>query len=92
MTELEDATETVVTVKVAEVAPASTVTLAGTVATLALELESVTTAPPVGAARVKVAVPVDGEPPITVVGFTFTADRAAAGGVTVNAAVLFALE
>ena len=40
----------VVTAKVAEVAPARTVTLAGTAAA-ALLLESVTTAPPAGARR-----------------------------------------
>ena len=47
----------VVTLKVAEVAAAATVTEAGTV-NVALELESVTLAPPVGAAWVRVTVQV----------------------------------
>ena len=75
--EVEVITEVVVTVKVVLVAPAATVTLAGTVAVAAL-LESVTTAPPVGAAALKVAVPVEKLPPTTLVGFTETADKLAA--------------
>jgi hypothetical protein len=47
----------VVTMKVADVAAAATVTEAGTV-NVALELESVTLAPPVGAAWVRVTVQV----------------------------------
>ena len=75
--EVEVITDVVVTVKVVLVAPAATVTLAGTVAVAAL-LESVTTAPPVGAAALKVAVPVEKLPPTTLVGFTDTADKLAA--------------
>jgi hypothetical protein len=57
VTELFAATDTVVTVKFAEVAPAATVALAGTVATPVLALESDTIAPPLGAALVNVKVP-----------------------------------
>ena len=77
--EVEVITDVVVTVKVVLVAPAATVTLAGTVAVAAL-LESVTTAPPAGAAALKVAVPVEKLPPTTLVGFTDTADKLAAVG------------
>jgi hypothetical protein len=71
-------TAVVVTVKVAVELPAATVTLAGTTADVWL-LESVTIAPPAGAALVKVTVPVEGFPPTTVVGLTATLERAAAG-------------
>jgi hypothetical protein len=74
-------TAVVVTVKVVLVAPAGTVTLlAGTPATAGLLLESVTTAPPVGAAAVKVTVPVEEAGPTTLVGLTDTEDRLAAAG------------
>ena len=82
-------TAVVVTPKVALVAPAATVTLAGTPATIVLLLDNVTMAPPVGAAVVKVTVPVLGAPPTTFVGLTVTEDRvgAAGAGLTVSTAV-----
>ena len=57
----------VFTVKVAVVACAATVTVAGTVAT-ALSLDSATTAPPVIAGLVRVTVPVEVVPPATLDG------------------------
>src|SRR6185503_5394134 len=69
----------VVMVKFALVAPALTVTLAGTIA-LGLLLDRATVAPPVGAALVNVTVPCDVLPPVTVVGFKVSAERLAGGG------------
>ena len=74
-----------VTVNVAVVAPAATVTLAGTCAAVVLLLVRVTTAPPDGAGPVKVTVPVEDVPPITEVGLRLTEVSAAA--VTVKVAV-----
>ena len=80
-------TARVVIVNVAVVAPAGTVTLAGTVP-IVVELDaSVTTAPPVGAARVSVTVPVTATPPVAAETFVVNVDSAAAGGVTVTVAV-----
>src|SRR5260370_36418870 len=65
----------VLTINVALVAPAATVTLDGTLAAVVLLLESVTTAPPEGAAPLSVTVPVEELPPVTLVGFTENEDR-----------------
>ncbi|MGA7786332.1 MAG: hypothetical protein WB997_16940, partial [Candidatus Acidiferrales bacterium] len=70
--------------KFAEVAPAATVTLTGTVAAAVLLLASVTTAPPAGAAALKLTVPVDPTPPVTLDGFTEIEETT--GGLTVSEA------
>jgi hypothetical protein len=57
------ATGFVFTANVADVAPAATGTVAGTVATAALALVNLTVAPPAGAAAVSVTVPVEFAPP-----------------------------
>src|SRR5919198_1908199 len=86
LADVEADTGEVLTVNVAVVFPAATVTLAGTVAT-ALSLESVTTVPPVGAAAASVTVPVEVLPPTTAVGLSASADTAGTG-VKVRVAVL----
>lgn len=63
--------------KLAAVAPSATVTLAGTVAA-ALLLDSVTTAPPEGAGPLRVTVPTEAVPPVTLGGFNDT-DKSAGG-------------
>jgi len=68
----------VLTVKVAVVAPAATVTLEGTCAADVLLLESETTAPPDGAAALNVTVPVEVcVPPVALVGFRLNAESVA---------------
>ena len=64
----------VVTVNVAVVDPAETVTLLGVVADVLLS-ESVTRMPPVGAGPLRVTVPIELVPPGTVVGFMETDER-----------------
>ena len=59
----------VVTVKVADVAPAATVTLLGTFAADVLLLDKLTVVAD-GAAALSVTVPVELEPPVTLVGFS----------------------
>jgi len=89
---VEVVTAPVLTVKVALLAPAATVTLAGTLAA-ALPLESITCAPPVGAGPLNVTVPVeDCAPPVTVVGFSVTEESVgdAWAGKTVSEVVLVA--
>jgi hypothetical protein len=73
-------TEVVVIANVVDVLPPGTVTLPGTPATDVLLLERVTTTPPVGAAPLRVTVPVEGLPPVTVVGFRDTELRTTVGG------------
>lgn len=89
---VDEKTALVVTVNVAAVAPAATVTLAGTRAAAVLLLESTTIAPPAGAAPLNVTVPVeDCTPPTTLVGFSVSEERVGAGGaagVTVSEADL----
>ena len=81
-----------VTVNVADVAPAGTVTLAGTLAAVVLELESDTTRPPVPAAEVRLTVPVPVWLLMIVLGLTETLLSAAAGGLMVTPNVLLTLE
>lgn len=80
-----DPTDSVVTVNVALVAPAVTVTVEGTVAADVLLEVRATDVPPVGAGVPRVTVPVEGLPPTTDVGFRETA--VTTGGVTVRVAL-----
>ncbi len=81
VTAVDAVTALVLTVKVALVAPAATVTLEGTVAAAVLLLESATCAPPAGAAPLNVTVPVeDCVPPITLVGLSVSDETVAGGG------------
>lgn len=82
-------TELVVAVKVVVVDPVATVTLAGTCTAAVLLLVSEIVAPPVGAAPLRVTVPVDEFPPVTLVGFSVTDDNdTEAPGFTVSVALL----
>ena len=85
--ELLLATPDVVTVNVVEVLPAGTVTEVGTVATAVLLLCRETETPPVGAGPVRVTVPVEGLPPIKLVGLRLRIVRLRGAGVTVKVAV-----
>jgi len=78
------ATALVPMLKFALVAPAGTVTLAGT-EVAPLSSESATCAPPAGAAAVSVTVPVAPVPPITLAGLTLSVETA--GGSTVSVPV-----
>jgi hypothetical protein len=91
VTGVELVTVVVLTVNVALVAPEAIVTLAGTVAADA-PLERLTTAPLLGAGPLRVTVPVEKEPPVTLLGLTVIEERVGAvpAGVTVSVAVLVA--
>src|SRR5262250_1345382 len=79
---VEAVTACVLTVKLALLAPAGMVTVAGALAAL-LSLESATCAPPDGAAALSVTVPVDDcAPPVTLVGFSVSEATVTGGGVT----------
>lgn len=65
----------VATVNVAVLAPSATFTLAGTVATDVLPLESATTTPPAVAGAVNVTVPVEDAPPTTERGLRLRLER-----------------
>src|SRR3954454_6790968 len=83
--DVTEMTGVVVTANDAVVAPAPTVTEAGTAATVVLLLVSVTTAPPAGAGPFSVTLPVLPLPPATTDGFNVTEPRR---GFTTRAAVL----
>ncbi len=91
VTAVLETTVLVVAVNVAEVAPAGTVTVAGTWAAAVLLEVRVTRAPPTGAGLSSVTVPVEDTPPGTDAGFTLTAVRAGTGAVTARLAVLVTL-
>src|SRR3989449_4092459 len=83
LTSVDVATALVLRLKLALVPPGETVTLAGTTAA-GLLLESVTCAPPAGAGAFSVTVPVEGLPPVTLVGLTVSDETI--GGITVSEA------
>jgi len=88
VTEVEKRTVDVFTVNVALLVPAATVTLEGTLATPVLLLESMTWAPPAGAGPLRVTVPVDELPPVTLGGLSVSEERVGSDeGVTVSEAV-----
>jgi hypothetical protein len=84
VTSVDAATAPVPRLKLALVAPAATVTLAGTVAAGSL-LESGTCAPPAGAGPFSVTVPVEEPPPVTLAGLRLSEETL--GGTTVSVAV-----
>jgi len=89
--EVDAVTARVVTVKAALVTPTGIVTLAGTVATVVSLLERETMAPAVGAGPLSVTLPVEGDPPLTLVGFSVSEVRVGPDGgcgVTMSEAVL----
>ena len=91
LAEVDVATALVVTVNVALLAPAETVTLEGTLAAPLL-LATATCAPPAGAGPLNVTVAVeDCRPPITLAGFSISDATVGSGaGVSVSVADLLA--
>jgi len=67
----------VVTWNAALVAPAATVTLGGALAAEVLLLDKATTVPPLGAGPFRVTLPVEGFPPLTLVGLSVREDGVA---------------
>ena len=86
VTEVLDEPGEVLTMNVAELLPGGTVTLAGTLATEGLLLDSTTTVPPAGAGPLRVTVPVEELPAFTVEGESVNADGT--GGLRVTVVVL----
>ncbi len=80
LTEVEAVTVKVVTLKIALVAPAGMVTLAGTATTVVLLLENETRTPPLGAGALSATLPVEGDPPLTLLGFSVSEVRVGPGG------------
>ena len=80
---MELATAVVAIVKVAEVAPAATVTVAGGIA-LALLEDRLTRVPPDGAGPLRVTIPVEEDVPTTVLGETIMLATPIPGGVIVS--------
>jgi len=79
VTGVELVTLEVAMLNVAVAVPSGTITVAGTLAALP-PLETVTAAPPLGAAPLRVTVPWDGLPPVTLDGLSASADNATAPG------------
>jgi hypothetical protein len=93
VTAVDAATALVLTVNVALVAPAATVTLEGTLAVVVLLLESATWAPPAGAGPLSVTVPVEDCAPTTLIGISVNEESVGGGGgagITVSEADLLA--
>ena len=89
VTEVDVLTAVVVTVKLALVAPAATVTVDGTEATDGLLLESVTATPPEGAPALSVTVPAEDWPPVTLAGFRVS-EESVVPRITVSVALIAA--
>ena len=79
VTGVEAVTALVFTENVALVDPAATVTLDGTVAEVLL-LERLTVTPPLGAAPLRVTVPVEADPPVTLLGLSVIAESTGDAG------------